>query len=342
MSEFAYPIYFLILPLPFLIRAILSPAKSGRDKAIEIPFYEDLQKISASRKYFSSNGKFRFSLLIIWVIWGLLICAAARPRWVGEPMPIETTGRDLMIALDLSGSMQMEDFKVDGNAVNRLQIVKKLAKSFVEKRKGDRLGLILFGSRAYLQVPLTLDIKTVKSVLDEADIGLAGKQTAIGDAIGLAMKNLRNRKGKDKVLILLTDGSNNAGELNVMQSAGLAKDLGVKIYTIGIGAKAFRARTFFGTVVKNPSKDLDEKTLMQVASQTGGKYFRASDSEGFEKIYDDINRLEPAKGGDVFVRPIKELFYVPLAFALLLSFITAIAKVMFPAGFKKIKGVKNV
>jgi Ca-activated chloride channel family protein len=226
-----------------------------------------------------------------------------------------------MLAIDLSGSMQTRDFELSGQPVDRLTATKVIARDFIARREGDRVGLILFGAQAYLQTPLTFDRKTVNQFLSEAVIGLAGKETAIGDAIGLAVKRLQHVKNaSDLVLILLTDGVNTAGALKPKEAVKLAKKIGLRIYTIGMGADSMAVRSFFGTQMVNPSADLDEAMLQSIADETGGKYFRAKDTQGLQKIYAMIDKLEPVARDSKTFRPVRSLLVYPLAisFALLL------------------------
>jgi Ca-activated chloride channel family protein len=260
-------------------------------------------------------------MMLAIVAWLLLVCAAARPQWIGAPVSLPVSGRDLLLAVDVSGSMKIKDMELEGRAANRLEVIKQVAGDFIQRRRGDRIGLILFGTRAYLQAPLSLDRQTVKQLLDEAMIGIAGEKTAIGDAIGLAVKRLRERPGQKKVLILLTDGANTAGTITPLKAAELAAKLDVVIYTIGIGAERMVVDTFFGRRLVNPSSDLDETTLKKIAELTHGHYFRAREREDLEKIYAIIDKYEPVVDRDQALRPIHDLFYWPLALALAAAFI---------------------
>jgi Ca-activated chloride channel family protein len=202
----------------------------------------------------------------------------------------------------------------------RLQVVQAVAGDFIRRRHGDQVGLILFGTRPYLQAPLTSDLKTVDEFLQQAMIGIAGRQTAIGDAIGLTLKLLRQSKRPDAkkgdtVMILLTDGANDAGAMPPLQAAKLAAAAGLRIYTIGVGAAVQQG--IFGLSAGNT--DLDEETLKNIARITGGEYFRATDASALEKVYGRINRLEPSAGRDRWYRPATDWFFWPLALALLLS-----------------------
>lgn len=324
MLEIIWPWAFIALPLPLLVRYLLSSDRGTQEAALRAPFLDDLQSIATQRR--SRFNKRLWMLLIAIIAWILLILASARPQWVGEPIQQTLSSRDLMMAVDLSGSMQEKDFMIDDQWVDRLTATQWVASRFIQRRHGDRIGLILFGDQAYLQAPLTQDRKTVLQFLSEAEIGLAGKQTAIGDAIGLAVKRLKNHPSEDRVLILLTDGANSAGAVSPLQAADLAKQYGIKIYTIGIGADEIIIRDFFGSRRINPSADLDEKTLTAIAEKTSGKYFRARDMTAFEEIYTLIDTLEPVEQEAEFFRPRKELYYWPLATASLLIFFVGLVK----------------
>jgi Ca-activated chloride channel family protein len=246
----------------------------------------------------------------------LLVIASMRPQWLGDPVPVPTTGRQLLLAVDVSGSMATEDM---ANNATRLQVVQKVAGDFIQRRHGDQVGLILFGTQPYLQAPLTADLATVQRFLYEAMVGIAGTQTAIGDAIGLAIKRLQgasatNQSNGETVLILLTDGQSNAGEMPPLQAAKMAAQTRLRIYTIGVGGDGEPG--FFGL---SGGSDLDEETLQAIAKSTGGEYFRASDMDSLQAVYKKIDTLEPAKGHEQWLRPADEWFTWPLAFALLLS-----------------------
>ena len=230
-----------------------------------------------------------------------------------------------MLAVDLSGSMKEKDLKLFGQEVTRLQVVKSVLRDFIQRRKGDRVGLILFGDQAYLQTPLTFDLKTVGAMMDEAELGLAGQRTAIGNAIGLATKRLRKLDQEQRVVILLTDGQNTAGEVSPKQAAQLAAQSGVRVHTIGVGADVMYIRSLFGVQKFNPSAELDETMLQEIATATGGKYFRARSTKELEKIYTLLDQLEPIEQNKKIFRPVQALFFIPLAIALLLSVLWGIA-----------------
>lgn len=254
-------------------------------------------------------------------------------------MQLPTTGRDLMLAVDISGSMSQEDMELGGQNVNRLLVVKRVVNQFVERRQGDRVGLILFGTQAYLQAPLTFDLTTVNRLLEEAPVGIAGGKTAIGDAIGLAVKRLRSRPESERVLILLTDGANNVGEVAPIKAAELAANHSIKIYTVGVGAESMRVPGLFGSFgarVVNPSADLDEETLTEIARLTDGQFYRARDTRELARIYDAIDDLEPVEQDAETFRPIAVLFHWPLGAALLLIVLALLLQTGLP---RRVSGV---
>jgi Ca-activated chloride channel family protein len=324
MIEFQWPWMLFLLILPFVLIRLLPRAQQQQEAALRVPTLAKFKSLGAT-----SHRKNPVSQKMFWLAflaWACLVTASARPSWLGEPVELPVSGRDLMLAIDLSGSMEAEDFVINGKAINRLLATQIVAGEFIQRRTGDRLGLILFGRNAYIQTPLTFDRKTVRRLLEEAVIGLAGKETAIGDAIGLAVKRLRTDKVKNKILILLTDGANTAGEVEPIKAAELAAKVGLKIYTIGIGADEMIVRSFFGSQRVNPSQDLDETTLKAIAKKTGGKYFRARDTQALDKIYSLLDELEPIVQEQKTFRPRRSLFHWPLAVALGLAFIIFLSR----------------
>jgi Ca-activated chloride channel family protein len=303
----------LLLPLPWLVRRWLRAAQGAGMQALRVPWFAMMQDSVAAWM------KKPVIATLAAAIWLLLMLAAARPQWVGEIETLPVTGRDLLLAVDISGSMDTQDMVLKGRPVNRLAVVKKVAGEFIQRRKGDRVGLVLFGSRAYLQTPLTFDTETTAILLDESEIGLAGRETAIGDAIGLAVKRLREDAASERVLILLTDGANTSGEVQPMQATEFAAREGLKIYTVGVGADEMMVQDFFGSRLVNPSADLDEDTLKAIAERTGGAYFRARDAEALARIYEQLDELEPVESDQEAIRPVDELFFWPLSAAFLLA-----------------------
>ena len=316
MLSFVWPWFYLILPLPFLYRKLRRSANS------ESPYLESTILLSIAEtqnRLVSSTSQRRLLILLLIIAWLSLVTAIARPVNIGDPVALPTTGRDILLAVDISGSMEREDMIINGRQVNRLYAVKSVVSEFVNTREGDRLGLILFGERAYLQTPLTFDTKTLQDLLIEAQIGFAGNGTALGDAIGLSVKKLKERPDSNRVLILLTDGSNTAGVLSPSEASDIAKKAKVKIYTIGIGDGRQRNQGLFGQTLVNQNNDLDERTLTAIADLTGGKYFRARDPRELRSIYDQLNKLEPIDQDEELLRPITSLFHWPLALFLTCS-----------------------
>lgn len=316
MIELVYPWALAGLPLPLVIWLLRKP-QQPRLTSIRTPLFANWNAIQQNQN--SSSARQWLNYLLTFLLWSGVVLASARPQWIDEPIELPTTGRDLLLSIDISGSMEEEDLKLKGRTANRLTVVKSILSEFIEKREGDRLGLVLFGEKAYLQTPLTFDLKTVQFMLDETVIGLAGaSRTAIGDGIGLSIKRLRERPAENRVLILLTDGRNNSGELDPIEAAKLAKHAGIKIYTVGVGAdKQTRRSLLFGTTTFNPSAELDEETLKTVAKLTGGQYFRARSTEELAQIYDLLDQLEPVEDKPEIYRPVQELYY----WALLASFL---------------------
>jgi Ca-activated chloride channel family protein len=311
--EFAWPYIFLLTIFPWFIYKLLPPIQQNESAALCVPEMDDFAGFQ-QRLSKASSSIFKTSFLFF--IWLALITSAARPQWIGDVVEFPKSGRDIMLAVDLSGSMQIKDFKIKGKLVDRLTAVKLIASDFIDRRKGDRIGLILFGTQAYLQTPLTFDLATVKQLLDETAIGLAGTETAMGDAIGLATKQLRDTPQASRVLILITDGNNNAGELLPEKAAELAAHENLKIHTVAIGSKHPQVQTALGHMTLQ-SAEIDEKTLKLISEKTGGKYFRAYNTEELVKIYHHIDQLEIREEANQYFRPTIEMYQWPLAAALL-------------------------
>jgi len=324
MFELHWPAALALLPLPWLMRWLL-PAAHRPTSALQVSFMRRLQQLEQTSAY-HSNERRHWPAILIWV---LLVCACARPELLGAPLAPGISGRDMMIAVDLSASMEIRDMRLEQQDVDRLTLVKHWLGAFVERRHGDRLGLILFGSKAYVQAPLTYDLDSVALWLDESFVGLTGRDTAIGDAIGLSIKRLMQQPASSRVMLLITDGANTAGEIAPMQAAQLAADQGIRIFTIGVGADATHQGGLQGLLNgdADPSIDLDEATLRDLAELTGGEYFRARDSASLEAIYQRLDQLEPSLRAG---RPSREsipLYPWPLAVAWLISLAMALQQV---------------
>lgn len=319
MIEFSWLYVFAALPLPLLVILLSRRQRQPPASALRVPFYAVLQDTPPA----AVRQSWRWLPALL--VWLLLVTAAARPQWVGEPVQLPQSGRNLLLAVDISRSMEEQDMLLASQPSTRLRAVQAVAGEFLNRRVGDRVGLILFGSRAYVQTPLTFDRATVRGLLFEAETRLAGNATAIGDAIGLAVKKLRDQPEDQRVLILMTDGANTAGEVDPRKAAELAAQEKVRIYTIGVGADEMLVRDFFGVRRYNPSADLDEAMLTELAQMTGGSYFRARDTEGLENIYWMLDQLEPLASTEETFRPVRELYIWPLAAALVLSGLAALA-----------------
>ena len=327
MIHFDFIWALIALPLPLLIYWL--PAKKQVQAApLRMPTI-----IKGVQSQDFAPEKKKSSLLVLSLIWLLVVLASTQPQWLGEAVNVPTEGREMMIAVDLSGSMQVEDMALNGRSVNRLDMLKVLLGEFIERRNGDRLGLILFGDDAYMQTPMTFDRKTVQQMLDETVLGLVGKQTAIGDAIALAVKRFDEKKESNRVLLLLTDGQNTAGKITPDQALELAVAKNITIYSIGIGADVMVQNSLFGARRVNPSSELDEESLQRLADETGGYYFRARASEDMSKIYQLLDELEPVEQEQQQMRPLTALYYWPLGLALLISLMTLLSKTVFSGSF---------
>ena len=320
MLEFVWPWLFLLLPLPWLARRWLQPS-ARREAALRVPDLAPWRGFDPRRGTVGSGHRLRLALLAL--VWLTLISAAARPQWPSGIVQAPVTGRDLMLAVDMSGSMNLEDMELGGRTATRLEVLKAVFEDFVLRRQGDRVGLVLFGSNAYLQAPLTFDLTTVNRLMQEAPLGIAGGRTAIGDGIGMSVKHLRDRPAKSRVLILMTDGANNSGELEPRQAAELAAEANVRIHTIGFGSDAMEVDNRFGGMFGRRTIDLsaemDEPAMIEIAEMTGGQYFRARRSEELLEIYRNLNALEPVPGPEESFRPMRPLFQWPLGVALAAS-----------------------
>jgi Ca-activated chloride channel family protein len=297
MLQFAWPWVAVFAVLPVLVASTLPRAADIGTVAVNIPFFQQLQTMQSRRTLYLSRR-------LLWAlpVWMLLICAACRPQWLSEPVTMPVSGRDLLLALDSSASMEQNDMVQGRTLRSRFDVVKQIAGEFIGRRAGDRVGLILFGSRAHLHVPLTFDRHTVDILLQETSTVLTGSKTALGDAIGVAIKRLQQRPAQSKVLILLTDGAANTG-VDPAEATARAVAEALKIYTIGVGSS---------------SETMDEDMLIRIAAQTGGQFFRAHDHTELEHIYRQLDKLEPIVAGSVRLRLQQELFHWPLAAALLI------------------------
>ncbi len=304
MIELTSPWALLLVLIPLLVRFIFPAHKQSRD-SVQVPFFARLVSLSGETPSMAASilqGR-RIQTLALCISWACLVLAAAGPEWVGEPIEVKKSARDLMVAVDLSGSMEAEDFiTADGKKVNRLQAVKSVLDEFSKRRDSDRLGLILFGSAAYLQVPFTTDRDTWLTLLNESEISMSGPSTAMGDAIGLAISHFENSATEHRVLLVLTDGNDTSSRVPPIDAARVASAHHVKVYTIAIGDPA--------TVGEEA---MDVETLQKVAEITHGAYFEALDREALESAYKHIDALEPQLYDTLSYRPRHSLFHYPLA-----------------------------
>ncbi len=313
MISFLWPWAFLLLPLPLLTGHLLPPGALEQG-ALRYPGYA---RITALR-HRTNTSRRRRPPLVPTAIWGLLVCALAQPLWIGEDHPEPISGRDLMMLIDVSGSMRKPDFQHQGEAVDRLTVVKTLAARFVEGRRGDRVGLILFGDKPYLRASPSYDYLAIIELIKEAEIALAGESTAIGDAIGLAIKRMRPLRGSSRVIVLLTDGANNEGRIHPKQSASLAAAEHIKIYTIGVGATDTPSPNPYGIWSSRDAERFEREVLESLAQTTQGRYFHVLDSDGLQQAYAQLDRLEPALGAEAYKYYAQALYPWPLALALLI------------------------
>lgn len=305
MIELANPWALIAFPIPFLIWFFIPHAKTKLTKPVMVPFFNNIATLINQDKLILSKRNIWFFLYISYL---LLLIALSGPKWVGNPQPITQDSYNIMLALDISPSMGIDDMNINGRAATRLEAVKKAAKQFVINRSGDKIGLILFGERAYLLTPLTYDQKNLLMRLDDATVGLAGKSTSTGDALGLAIKKLQDVPVKGRMIVLLTDGASNSGILPPLHAAKIAKDDGIKIYTIGLHSET-NPKSFSGMFFNaNGFSDLDEDTLRSVAETTGGKYFLATNPKSLQKIYSDIDKITKSTQDEKTIRPQQEYY----------------------------------
>lgn len=307
MWQLDYPWLLLLMPLPWLGYRYLPAYREARS-AVRVPFFGAMSRAVGQAPSQAGTRSNRWQLSLNLVVWALLLVAAARPVLVEKPIERQQPVRDLMLAIDISQSMETTDFTdASGQKINRLAAVKDVVHGFIDKRKDDRLGLIVFGSGAYPQAPLTLDHASLSLLLDDTGIGMAGPNTAIGDAIGLSLKLLDQANEQEKVVILLTDGNDTSSAITPDHAASMAAAKGVTIHTIGIG---------------DPSAEGEAKVnlqgLQQIAETTGGKFFRAEDRNALDQVYSTLDTLTPHQVKTLSHQPKKDLFWWPLGAAMAL------------------------
>jgi len=329
MLEFAWPWLFVLLPVPILAWRLLPPYRV-RQASIQVPFFE---RLAAATGQTPQRGavvlqRRAVQMIAVSVIWLLLVAALARPQWVGDPVTREVSARDLILAIDISGSMDQRDFRTaEGQTLTRLDGVKRVIADFIARRRGDRVALIVFGTRAYVQVPFTRDLQTTRQLLDQTAVGMAGQQTAIGDTIGLAIKTFSKSLATQKLLILLTDGNDTASRVPPEHAADIARQNDVAVYTIGVGDPAAAGEN-----------RVDLGVLQAVAATTGGHSFRAEDGAQLEAIYADIDRLAPAKLQTLSWRPKLPLFQWPLGAAVIIGLVLWAALLLGSEGRRRAVG----
>lgn len=331
MFHFHSPWFVLLLPLPLILRWILPASqKEKRDEAAEIrfPAVHRLKNLFPSSPTINKSRGFVFFALLL-LSWILLIAALMQPENVDQFRTVKNKGYDLMLAVDISASMQALDFSTKDKAISRLDVTKEVMGPFIQGRQGDRLGLILFGQNAYLQAPLTLDITSIHHMLNDAVPGMAGNATAIGDAIGLGVRTLRERPAGSRVLILLTDGEDNSSSIPPLEAAKLAKQYGVRIYAIGIGKKGLVPfpNQFGGYGMGEVS--IDEDLLKKIAEETGGQYFSATNQKMLQSIYAKINELEKSEANETLFLIREPLYQYPLSLALLVLLSLTLSQLLY-------------
>lgn len=307
MFEFALWWAWLLLPLPWLLRRLTPPTQSSGVR-LALP---------KAARFISPRQVGQPVFWQVWIlpslIWTGLVAGLAQPQWVGEPISLEQEQREMYIALDLSGSMQADDMTLQGRQVTRLRAAHHILAEFIERRHGDRIGLIVYADEAFIYSPMTNDLNALAALTREAQIGLAGQRTALGDAVALSIRAFNDSNTSERVVLLLTDGMINSGTISADDALTLARNHQVRIHTIGIGADEMVVQGMFGQRRINPSAELDETFLTQLAQSTGGEYFRARNEEEMRRIYDVIDDLEPVLHDTHQMRPRRSLAHWPFA-----------------------------
>lgn len=316
MLAFNYAVLLLLLPLPWFVRRFMAQEKPST--LLRLGRLPD--ELSESIR----SNKLPMTLLIL--AWLSMVIALARPVWLGEPVSVPMEHRDVMLVVDLSGSMDIEDMNGgDGEPISRMTAMKSVLVDFVRRREGDRLGLVLFADHGYLHTPLTLDIRNLEQQINQLVLGLVGYMTAIGEGVAIATKTFIDSEAPQRVMILLSDGSNTIGAVEPMAAAELAKESNVTIYSVGLGAESMLVENAFGELHEtNPAWDLDEELLTDIAELTGGQYFRARNSHELAEVYSLIDGLEPISDAEQTWQPRYDLFQYPLFFVLFFTVLLAV------------------
>lgn len=327
MYELAWPWVLGFLVLPVIVALTVPRAPPVRQEALRFPFVDQLARLGALRR----PARRGWRQLAAIGAWCFLVIAAARPQSVGEPLSLPLNGRDLMLAIDLSTSMEARDLRIDGVPMTRLAVVQQVLGEFIARREGDRVGLIVFGTKPYVMAPLTFDRTMVRGELDGALVGMAGTYTALGDVVGLAVKRLMTEPAGRRVLVLVSDGANTGGETHPLDAAEVARAAGLTVYVIGVGTKltVTQQRALGSNIL---GRSLDERTLRAIAERTDGKYFRADAVETLDAISAAIEVLEPTARPSDVIRPVQEHYprFVlwSLALALLVLFAAPVEQVI--------------
>ena len=310
MLTFGYLWVFVLLPLPVVARWLI-PAYRESQEAVRVPFFPLLAQLTGASagERVTAAERSVMSWIVLSIGWLALVCALARPIWLEEPLVQELPMRDLLVALDLSGSMETRDF-VDpaGDPTDRLTAAKSVLKEFLERREGDRVGLVLFGSAAFVQAPFTEDLEVVQQLLDEAGARMLGPRTMLGDSIGLAIRLFERSEVDQRVLIVLTDGNDTGSLVPPERAAEIARDNGVVVHTVAMGDPTNAGE-----------QALDEQTLQAIADITGGGYYHANSTSELESVYTSLDELNPRQVETLSYRPERELYHWPLAILLLVS-----------------------
>ena len=338
MFEFHWPWAGLLLLLPFLLPMLWPDRRAGREEDLEgqritllHPRIQELQAAYQTRRPRRQLAGWFYKLLL-YLLWAALVVALMRPQWLEPHTEVSTPGYDLMLAVDASHSMEALDFTVEGQQVTRMQVVKGVMGRFVDSREGDRIGLIIFGSQAFVLSPLSVDRLAVHQLLDGVVPSIAGQGTALGDAIALGVKKLRERPEGSRVMILIADGDNSAGGFAPIESAALARAAGVRIYVIGVGSDQESIPIMEEGVIKyRDDLTMDEDTLQRIATISGGAYFRATDTRALEEISTRIGQLEKTEAEARTAFLPTPLYRIPLAVALL----ALLGLGLFPEGRKR-------
>jgi Ca-activated chloride channel family protein len=313
--EWIFPWALLLLPAPFLVLWLVPPHRE-RMPGLRVPFFRRIAAAVGEEPRAGSVvlRRRRLEMLLIFLVWIALVVALARPERVGEPIEITKAARDVVLAIDISGSMDENDFTAaDGSTLQRLEGVKRVVGRFIEEREGDRVALIVFGEKAYVQSPFTEDLRTVRELLEQTEVGMAGPHTVIGDAIGLAIRSFEASEIEERLLIVLSDGADTGSRMSPVNAAEIAASNGVEIFTIGVGDPKGQG-----------DQKVDVAALEDIAARAGGRFFFAGDEAGLASVYARIDEMSPRKIETTSFRPRQPLAVVPLAVAALMGLLGAI------------------